>query len=260
MAAKSVVLQGADPDRADLRILLIPHAGAGAAAGRGFAGSAPADWQTATVRLPGRESRIREAVTDLDGLVADVVRTAGELPGRAPMLVVGVCSGAVVGLEAVRELQRTAPGLVAGFVAAAQWPLNEKPGPDRALLRDAADVPEVLAILQDFGGIPKELEENEEMLAAVLPAIVADIEAVEGHYAEPTPLLDVPLLTIAGETDELCTAERMAGWQEYGDSREVRIPGGHLLLADDSAALAGAIAGHLDHFPAIPTTPKGDRS
>jgi surfactin synthase thioesterase subunit len=258
VAAKTVVLQGADPDQAALRILLIPHAGSGASIGREFARHTPATWLVATTRLPGRESRIREPVPNLGALVADVVRTAIALPGRAPLLVLGVCSGAVVGLEAVRELERIRPGTVVGFVAAAQWALNVKPDPDRVLLKDAADVSEVLEILRDFGGVPEALEQNEEMLMALLPAIVADIQAVEGHYAEPEPQLAAPLLIVAGEGDKLCPAPRMVGWGLYGNTRDIRIPGGHLLLTDAPAALAGAVAANLDHFALGPTSLKGD--
>ncbi|MEV0224407.1 thioesterase domain-containing protein [Streptomyces sp. NPDC050704] len=243
-----MTLAGADPERAVLRVLIVPHAGAGAASGQPFAAHAPDDWLVATARLPGRESRIREAVPGLDGLVADVAGTIRGLPGSAPLVVVGVCSGAVIALEALR---RSGSAGVAGLAVVAQWAVNEKPDPGRRVLRDADvadDRAEVLDILRDFGGVPDSLAANEEMLGLLLPAIVADIRAVEDYFCEPFDP-GVPLLAVFGDEDQLCPEERTDGWSLFGArTRTVWLPGGHLLLADEPAALAAAVADNLDHW------------
>ncbi|MGW3117781.1 thioesterase II family protein [Streptomyces sp. NPDC001107] len=250
MSARSFTLKGAAPENAALRLLIVPHAGAGAASGLAFAGHAPDDWLVATARLPGRESRIREAVPELPGLVADVVATIRALPGTAPLIVVGVCSGAVIGLDAVREIERSGDGTVAGFVVVSQWAVNERPDPARRLLRDTDDPAEVLAVLQDFGGVPETLAAQDEMLRLLLPAIVADMRAVEDYVADPaTAAVNCPLLALFGDEDELCPEERTAGWSLFSEAtRTVWLPGGHLLLADEPAQLVEAIADHLDHF------------
>ncbi|MFI1724086.1 phosphopantetheine-binding protein [Streptomyces sp. NPDC020489] len=67
-----MTLAGAAPERAAPRVLIVPHAAAGAASGQPFAAPAPDDWLVATTRLPGRESRVREPGADLDALTADV--------------------------------------------------------------------------------------------------------------------------------------------------------------------------------------------
>ncbi|MFD5625163.1 thioesterase II family protein [Streptomyces sp. NPDC127072] len=273
MSARNVVLRGAAPQDASLRVLVVPHAGAGAASGLAFAEHAPADWLVATARLPGRESRIRESVPDMPGLVADVVATARALPGpgTAPLIVVGVCSGAVIALEAVRELLRDGDGhgddpgradddagrvggpggagSVAGLVVVSQWAVNEKPDPGRRLLRDTDDQAQVLDILGEFGGVPESLAANPEMLRLVLPGIVADIRAVEDYWSDPDPLLGCPLLTVFGDEDPLCPEERTAGWALFSaNTRNAWVPGGHLLLAEDPAVVVDALAGNLDQF------------
>ena len=252
MSARNFTLKGADPEAAALRLLLVPHAGAGAASGLGFAGHAPGDWLVATARLPGRESRVREAVPGLPGLVADVVATIRALPGTAPLLVVGVCSGAVIGLEAVREIERSGDGQVAGFVVVSQWAVNEAPDPARRFLRDTDDPAEVLDILREFDGVPESLAAQPEMLGLVLPAIVADVRAVEAYVADPAvAAVGCPLLAVFGDEDELCPEERTADWSLFSAyTRTVWLPGGHLLLADEPALLAEAIADHRDHFAA----------
>ncbi|AVH56074.1 MULTISPECIES: thioesterase II family protein [Streptomyces] len=250
MPVKTFTLKGAGPEDAAWRVLLVPHAGAGAASGAPFAAHAPADWQVATTRLPGRESRVRETARDLSELVADVVATVRALPGTAPLLVVGVCSGAVIGLEAVRALQREGDATVAGFVAVSQWAVTEKPDPERPRLRDTDDPDQVLDILRKFGGVPDSLAADREMLALLLPSIVADMRAVEDYTSPPDPPLTCPLLTVFGDADPLCSEERTEDWDLFtAHSRTVWLPGGHLLLTESPALLVDAIAGNLDHFP-----------
>lgn len=251
LSAKTFALKGADPQDASIRVLIVPHAGAGAASGQGFAEHAPADWLVATARLPGRETRIRESVPDLPGLVDDVVATARALPGTAPLLVVGVCFGAIVGLEAVRALQRDDGVRVAGMVAVSQWAVTEKPDPERRLLRDTDDTDGVLAILDGFGGVPERLAANEQMLRLVLPTIVADIRAVEDYSSGPEPLLRCPLLTVFGDEDPLCPEERTADWALFSENtRGVWLPGSHMLLTESPALVVDAVVGNLDQFAA----------
>ncbi|MCX5561677.1 thioesterase II family protein [Streptomyces sp. NBC_00038] len=249
MPAKNVVLRGAAPQDASLRVLIIPHAGAGASSGLAFAEHAAAEWLVATARLPGRESRIRESVPELPGLVADVVATVRSLPGSAPLIVVGVCSGAVIGLEVVRELQRDDSGRVVGLVVVSQWAVTEKPDPGRRLLHDTDDRDQVLEILKEFGGVPASVSANQEMLQLVLPSIVADIRAVEEYSSDPDPLLACPLLTVFGDEDHLCPEERTADWSLFSENtRTAWVPGGHMLLMESPAQVVDALVGNLDQF------------
>ncbi|GLW73269.1 thioesterase [Kitasatospora phosalacinea] len=253
MSPRTFTLKGADPAAAALRVLLVPHAGAGASSGLAFAGHAPADWLVATVRLPGRESRIREPVPELPGLVEEVAAAAAALPGTAPLVVVGVCSGAVIALEAVRALQRDGGVPVAGLVVVSQWAVTERPDPGRRTLRDTEDVPEVLALLEGFGGVPDALAADPEMLRLLLPGLVGDLRAVEDYRSDPEPLLHCPLLTVFGDEDPLCPEERTADWALFAPrTRNVLVPGRHLLLAEDPAAVVDALADHLDLFAAAP--------
>ncbi|MEU1214177.1 thioesterase II family protein [Streptomyces sp. NPDC005791] len=249
MSVRNFVIRGAAPQDATLRVVLVPHAGGGAGSGLAFAEQAPPEWLVATARLPGRESRVKEDVPDLPGLVDDVASVIRSLPGDAPLIVVGVCSGAVIGLEALRTVQREDAGCVAGLVAVSQWAVTEQTGPGRRSLRHTEDTSQVLEILEEFGGIPKSLRDNAEMLALVLPAVVGDMRAVEDYTSGPDPVLRCPLLTVFGDEDELCPDERTADWALFSeDVRRVWVPGGHMLLAESPGTLVDALAGNLDHF------------
>ncbi|MFD5657798.1 thioesterase II family protein [Streptomyces hirsutus] len=247
MTGKPYALGGADPAVAVLRVMLIPHAGAGASSALAFRQHVPPAWAVAAIRLPGRESRIRESIPDLSGLVADVVATARTLPGSGPLLVVGVCSGAVIAMEAVRTLQDTDPGLVGGFVAVSQWAPNTT--------QDAAERPptdptdkDLREELRAYGALPDSITDD-DMLRTYLPAIVADMRAVRDHYANPEPAMACPVLVVAGDHDPLCSEDRLAGWSLYSKTtRRVLVPGGHMLLAEAPAQLANCVADNLDLF------------
>ncbi|MFE9926441.1 thioesterase II family protein [Streptomyces sp. NPDC005774] len=248
MTGKPYTFGGADPTAAKLRVLLVPHAGAGASSALAFRRHSPETWAVAAVRLPGRESRIREPVPDLSGLVADVAASARTLPGSGPLLVVGVCSGAVIALEAVRELQSTDPALVGGFVAVSQWAPDQasnttaRPG---ASPTDEADLREEL---RAYGALPDSIADD-DLLRTYLPVIAADMRAVRDHRADPDPPLSCPVLVVAGEHDPLCGEDRLAGWSLYsGTTRQVRLPGGHMLLTEAPEQLAHRIADNLDLF------------
>ncbi|MEV0266878.1 thioesterase domain-containing protein [Streptomyces sp. NPDC050617] len=259
MSAKTFTLKGAASKQAALRVLLVPHAGAGAASGTRFAAHAPADWLVATARLPGRESRVRERADDLADLVADVTATMRALPGTAPLLVVGVCSGAILALEAVRTLQREGDGMVAGFAAVSQWAIDRAPDPDRPRLRDTDDPAQILSLLREYGGVPDSLAANEELLELLLPPIVGDMRAVEEYATAPTPQLACPLLTVFGDEDPHCPEERTESWELFAEhSRTVRVPGGHMLFTESPALLVDVLAGNLDHF--TPTQREAARS
>ncbi|MFE2970297.1 thioesterase II family protein [Streptomyces sp. NPDC057428] len=247
MAGKPHVVISGDPDTASLRVLLVPHSGAGAANARVLVPHLPPDWQLSAVRLPGRESRIREPVGDLPGLAADVAATARALAGTAPLLVVGVCAGAVIALEAVRTLQDSDPGLVAGLVTVSYWSVDHAPDTTR-LLPDGDDTEELMAAVRGFGYVPQHVADD-DMARIYLPLIVADMRAVQDYRSEPEPVLTSPLLVISGEDDPLCPPERVARWAPFAErSRQARIPGGHMLLVERPAELVGAIAANLDHF------------
>ncbi|MFF3553848.1 thioesterase II family protein [Streptomyces tsukubensis] len=246
---RTFVLNRVDPPRAVLRLLILPHAGAGGSSGLLFGNHAPDDWLIATARLPGRESRVGEPIGGMPGLVADATGTIRGLPGTAPLLVLGVCSGGVIAFEAVRELQRAGSDVVSGVVVAAQGvPDKAFRPPVRPPTEPGAEA-DVLGFLRRNSGLPSTVADNESLLAALLPGIAADFQAVAHHHPAPAPPLRCPLLTVAGNQDGLCPESRMAGWSAYAPrSRHVRISGGHMLLTEHPKKLAGAVEANLDLF------------
>jgi surfactin synthase thioesterase subunit len=203
----------------------------------------------ATARLPGRESRVHEPVQGLRGLVDDVMQTAAGLPGNAPLLVVGCCSGAVISLEAMAALRWRDPTLVAGLVVVSQWAPDESGMTGRRRLPDAGNLSETLDALKDYGGIPSALVDDPALLNTVLPPVLADWQAVDNHVVVAGPPLPCPILVISPRGDPLCTPERVSGWSAYGQSvTHESISGGHSLLTENPAGIVACIRRNLALF------------
>jgi surfactin synthase thioesterase subunit len=170
-------------------------------------------------------------------------------------MLLGCCSGAVLGLEAARSLHELAPGLLAGLVVASRS-APHLPVPGLAELSGTVDA-RIVDRLTELGGFAPAVLASPQLLEVVLPTVLGDFRAQEGYLAEPWAL-PIPLLTIAGEDDDDCSPEQMAGWCEYGNPvAHARIAGGHFLVMENPAGLLAAMTQQLSLFEASPGTTKG---
>ncbi|WP_165988152.1 thioesterase II family protein [Streptomyces sp. YIM 98790] len=241
--------------RARMRLLCLPHAGAGAGVFRAWAAGLAPDIEVIAVRLPGRESRFGEpARTRLEDLVP------GLLEGLAPWLDrphawFGHSMGALLAFEACRR------AAAAGLRRAERLHVACHPAP-RLLQKRLAGVDwssgeELTAGLEKLGGIPRGVRDD-PALAAFLPVLRADLEVLRGYRYRPGPPLDVPVSVYGGTRDDTVPAEELDGWREHTTAGcEVRmLPGGHFFPREEPAGLLAAIAagaaGTVDPAPAVP--------
>ena len=148
--------------------------------------------------------------------------------------------GSLMAYEATRQLRsldsRTAMHLfVSGrrspnLVSAA--PLPPRPRSDR----------ELLAILERFGGAPAAIMEHPELLAALLPALRADLALADGYAVDPGHHIDCPITALGGADDP-----SFSGGIQYLEGvhpREIpnsHFPGGHFYISTAAEALAKEI-------------------
>ena len=60
---------------------------------------------------------------------------------------------------------------------------------------------ELLAILDRFGGTPAAIMEHPELLAALLPALRADLALADGYSVDPERHIDCPITALGGADD-----------------------------------------------------------
>jgi surfactin synthase thioesterase subunit len=235
--------------QASARVFCFPHAGVGASIFRQWQAHAGADVEVCAIEPPGRGSRLREsALASIDAYVDNL------LPELLPLLDLpcvffGHSMGAVAAYESVCRLRsRGLPLPRHLFVSARRAPSI----PDLASpLRNLPDAEFVECIDQRFGGIPRQIREDAEVLALLLPALRADVAALELHR----PTLGEPLpigITVFGGVDDGCASrEDLEPWRERTSAGfALRLfPGNHFFLEPHRAELVGEIVSALPAPP-----------
>lgn len=212
-----------------VRLLCVPHAGAGASVFRAWGTGLSGDIMVCPVQLPGREGRFRQApYLHFRPLVRDL---ATQLLERVepPYAVFGHSVGAMLAFELVRQVRsQGGPPPVHLFVSGRHAP--QLPSPDEDL-RDVP-TPRLAAALRQLGGTPELVLNDPDLLASTLTLLRADLSVNETYEYVPQPLLDLPITAFAATADPRADCEQIAAWRAQtsrGFQQHV-LPGGHFAI------------------------------
>lgn len=230
---------GVDRD-ANIRLLCLPHAGAGAISFHAWGKTLPRHIATCPVQPPGREHRKGEKpLTEVGPLVAELAPVVlAEL--NSPYAIFGHSTGAICAFELAREIRRLggrAP--VHLFVAGRPAPHLPLPRTQVALLS-----PDELAeLLRRLGGTPEELLADDDFLASIQTLLAADFSLNQGYeyYAEPP--LEIPITALGSTADNGASIADMAAWEAHtqaGFQLHV-ITGGHFAVLQRAAEVQAFI-------------------
>jgi medium-chain acyl-[acyl-carrier-protein] hydrolase len=242
-----LVSLGAESAVARARIVALPWAGGGTAVYRRWPAVLPAEVSLHLVRLPGRESRMREApLTDMDAVVDELAPLVTELLDR-PTMIFGYSLGALVAYELTARLC-AAGGAEPAVLAVGGCNAPHLPRLHRPL--SGLDDDEFVAALRDLQGTPPEVFEHRDLLALLLPALRADFLLLDRYRAPERPPLSIPVVTYSGTADLELTPEGVSRWSEITVAATTHhtFAGGHFFLAERPDAvleLVNAVAGDL---------------
>jgi surfactin synthase thioesterase subunit len=226
------------------RLFCLPYAGGSAAVYRTWAGQLPSI-EVLALQLPGRGWRLRETPRgDLDVLADEVA--AAILPRTTePFAVFGHSMGSWLGLEVVRRLEAAGRHPLRLFASGRQAPGLGCTQPGLSHLDDGAFVQEVQT---RYGGIPREIASEPELLELLLPALRADIALLEAYRHRPVTAVRTPIHTLVGDSDPMVSAEEMRPWVEEtsGAFRSSTLPGGHFYFQPDPSALLEIIRSEME--------------
>jgi len=217
-------------DRASMRLFCFPHAGGGAASYRSWSRRVAGSLDVCAVQLPGRANRLDER--PLTRMQLLVERLASELLPHLdmPFAFFGHSMGAVVATEVCRSLASSgARTPVQLFVSGRRPPGMPDPNPP---LRHLSDADFVSEIQRRYAAIPAEVASEPEVLSLLLPALRADIAALETHVPGFREPLDCPILAFGGADDPLTPRAHLEEWGRHTRCAfAVRLfPGGHFYL------------------------------
>jgi medium-chain acyl-[acyl-carrier-protein] hydrolase len=229
---------------ARIRLLCFPYAGAGSAFYRGWQARLTGI-QVCAVELPGRGARVRErpfaSLRELSVAASDAVQPL--LSG--PFALFGHSFGALLAFEIARELRRRGgPQPEHLFVSARRGPRLAEPWPRLHPLPDDAFV---ARIRERYDGIPAAVLQEPALLELLLPALRADVEALETYsYAADAPLA-CPITAFGGLDDPWASHADLEAW--HGETRASfeleRFPGGHFYLKAAEAVVLAALAARI---------------
>lgn len=219
-----------------VRLVCFPYAGAGAAVYRLWPEELPVWVEVCAMQLPGRGWRIREApLADLEQVVAASADAVDELADK-PLALFGHSFGSWCAFGVARRLAAASKTPIALFVSGRNAPAFGATTPDLHHLPDHEFVEQ---IIERYGGIPEEILAEPDLLELLLPALRADVRALETSTYRAADPLDCPITAFHGDGDRTLDADGMAAW---GDEtrRKFRLralPGGHFFIETAAARL-----------------------
>jgi len=203
------------------RLVVFPHAGAGAGVSRRLAASLPEDVEVLGVTLPGRDRRADEPPgTDLATVVDNVV---GELLRRSPLPTTyyGHSLGAVLALATAHA----APELCQELVVTAG-----PPGTRGHRFESPLDTPEGLAELFTHHHVPQMAVEAHLSRNTAQHVLARDLLlAREALLGVDRMRIAQPLTALGGIHDSVVPITALPAWAEFttGRFRSYEVPGGH---------------------------------
>jgi surfactin synthase thioesterase subunit len=148
--------------------------------------------------------------------------------------------GACVAFEAARRL-RSVDGRIAVHLFVSGRGSPKFAAADAPRARPPSDR-DLLAILGRFGGTPAAVMQRPELIAALLPALRADLALVAAHAVDPEARVTCPITAVAG-ADDAAHSGSLQSWKDFtrGKFRTCIFPGEHFYFSPAPAAFAKEI-------------------
>jgi surfactin synthase thioesterase subunit len=225
---------------AEVGLVCLPWAGAGAAPYAAWAGVLADITQVWAVRLPGRESRFVEPPVDDLNVLAEDIASQLERATSGPLVLFGLCFGGILAFEVAHRLHARGTRRVLRLIVASQVA-----PPYATADRSNTDIRAELAGL----GLDDDLSVDEEMFELVRSAIEADARAVERYTSRERPPLPMPISAMVSTRDPIIDRAEVAAWsQETGAEFDLTaLPwGDHLFTGNSWVRLACSVGGAIE--------------
>lgn len=226
-----------------LRLFVFPPAGAGASFPVRWKNHLPDEIALCPVCPPGRENRSAEPpLHRMEEIVEDLV-CAIEPCLDAPMAFFGHSLGALVAFELARALRRRKLRLPDCLIVSAA----RAPQFRRGYVPPPPSPEQLLAELRRLQGVPEEVLDDPQLIAAMLPALRADVSVSRDYVYRDEPPLECPIVAYGGENDPNVSREHLEAWREQtlSDFRLRLFEGGHFYLRRCEADFLAALTADL---------------
>lgn len=197
--------------QAKMRLFAIPYAGAGTNIFRTWAALLPDDIELCAIRIPGRETRLRERPYVQIGPLVRALAQAMEPFLDRPFALYGHSMGALIAFELARQLRRQHFPIPAHLLVSARHApqLPDRDSPLHILPDDLF----VQRMQQRYEGIPTAILQNPELMELFLPVLKADFSIIENYQYVTEDPLACPITIFGGLQDKVRNDE-LDGWRE----------------------------------------------
>ena len=207
----------------------------------------PTEIDLCPVELPGRAARLDEPPFTSMSALMEELRHALQPLTTVPFGFFGDSVGSLMAYEATRQLRsqnsRTAMHL---FVSGRRSPNLVSAAPPATPVDPTANFSRHSGRI---GGTPAAIMEHPELLAALLPALRADLALADGYSVDPGHHIDCPITALGGAGDPSFSGG-IQSWREFtlGKFRTRIFPGGHFYISTAAEALAKEIIHAFAHL------------
>lgn len=233
------------PD-AVMRLACFPYAGGGAAPYRRLLPFLPEGVELWSARPPGREVRFREpAFTAISSLADHCIDTMGPLLDR-PLALLGHSMGAITAFEVAHRLEANGTRISHLTLSAHRAPHL----PSRSTAVHLASDDAILARLTSYGGTPPGFFDDQSLVAALLPNLRRDFQAVETYVHEARSKLAAPATIHGGRDDATIDHSELGCWADSIEriNRVEVHDGGHFYWLEDPRPFGMAVGADLRQF------------
>lgn len=213
-----------------INVFCLPYAGGNKYSYRDFKAKAPPFLNFIMLEYPGRGARIGEPLaTDIHFIVNDLYNQIRNSINTADYAFYGHSMGGLVAyLLTVKITENQLREPLHLFITGTSGPSSLSRG-EKKRFQMVQD--EFIKEIRDFGGMPDEMLENNELLHYFEPILRSDFEATELYNYSHYPPLNIPITVITGTGEDL-EAGDIEIWQKESlykvDFR--RLPGKHFFI------------------------------
>ncbi|MEL4897351.1 thioesterase II family protein [Crocosphaera sp. Alani8] len=219
-----------------LSLFCFPPAGSGSLFFRNWPKILPDTINVWAVRLPGRESRVKEPlVTQWSDLIEPLVQEFSA-HCQSPFALFGHSLGSLLSLEVAYQLGDRFGCFPEYLTVSGRNPPHtpckhrDYKGSDEDLIED----------LRADGGTPEGVLQEPELMSIILPIYRADLQLNEEYEYISRESLPCPILALVGDADEAVSLEELKEWEKYtrGEFKFESFPGGHMYLTEEEQRVA----------------------
>lgn len=185
------------------------------------------DYTPIALELPGRGMRIKEnLLSDFEEASKDIFdQLVKSSVTKEPFIIYGHSMGAYFALKITKMLEDIGKPPLCMVVTGNPGP-GMDPNKERYLLTGQAFIQE----LQEMGGLPDELLQDQEVFKFFEPVIRADFKLAAEHRLENAIVVDTPIYAIMGDSEQC--KDKITNWSKYTTNKfEYEIlPGDHFFI------------------------------